>query len=38
MGDPVNDVGRPIAFLASEESAFITGSTIALDGGVTYLR
>lgn len=38
MGDLVNDIGRPIAFLASDESAFITGSTFSLDGGMTYLR
>jgi NAD(P)-dependent dehydrogenase (short-subunit alcohol dehydrogenase family) len=38
MGHLVNDVGRPVAFLASDESAFITGSTLSLDGGMTYLR
>jgi NAD(P)-dependent dehydrogenase (short-subunit alcohol dehydrogenase family) len=38
MGDPVEDIGQPIAFLASEESRFITGSTLALTGGMTYLR
>jgi NAD(P)-dependent dehydrogenase (short-subunit alcohol dehydrogenase family) len=38
MGDPVADIGRPIAFLASDDSAFITGSTLALDGGLNYLR
>jgi NAD(P)-dependent dehydrogenase (short-subunit alcohol dehydrogenase family) len=38
MGDLVKDIGQPIAFLASDESAFITGSTLSLDGGQTYLR
>jgi len=38
MGDPATDIGQPIAFLASDESAFITGSTLSLDGGLSYLR
>jgi len=38
MGDPVEDIGQPIAFLASDESRFITGTTVALTGGLTYLR
>lgn len=38
MGEPLTDIGMPIAFLASDESRFITGSTIALDGGKGYLR
>jgi NAD(P)-dependent dehydrogenase (short-subunit alcohol dehydrogenase family) len=38
MGDPVEDIGQPIAFLASDESRFITGTTVALTGGMTYLR
>ena len=38
MGDPATDIGQPIAFLASEESKFITGSTFSLDGGLSYLR
>ena len=38
MGDPVEDIGQPIAFLASHESRFITGTTVALTGGMTYLR
>jgi len=38
MGDLVEDIGQPIAFLASDESRFITGSTLALTGGMTYLR
>ncbi len=38
MGNPIEDIGQPIAFLASDESRFITGSTFALDGGKSYLR
>jgi NAD(P)-dependent dehydrogenase (short-subunit alcohol dehydrogenase family) len=38
MGEPVADIGEPVAFLASDESQFITGSTFPLDGGQTYLR
>lgn len=38
IGDPEKDIGRPIAFLAGEDSGFITGSTVMLDGGLTYLR
>ena len=38
MGDPVEEIGQPIAFLASDESRFITGSTFALDGGKSYLK
>jgi NAD(P)-dependent dehydrogenase (short-subunit alcohol dehydrogenase family) len=38
IGDPELDIGRPIAFLASDDSAFITGSTLMLDGGLGYLR
>jgi meso-butanediol dehydrogenase/(S,S)-butanediol dehydrogenase/diacetyl reductase len=38
IGDPENDIGKPIAFLASDDSAFITGSTLMLDGGLGYLR
>ncbi len=38
IGDPVEDIGQPIAFLASDESRFITGTTVALTGGLTYLR
>jgi NAD(P)-dependent dehydrogenase (short-subunit alcohol dehydrogenase family) len=38
IGDPELDIGRPIAFLAGDDSRFITGSTLMLDGGLTYLR
>lgn len=38
LGDPATDIGRPNVFLASDDSAFITGSTLSPDGGVSYLR
>jgi 2-hydroxycyclohexanecarboxyl-CoA dehydrogenase len=38
IGDPETDIGRPIAFLAGDDSKFITGSTLMLDGGLTFLR
>lgn len=38
IGDPVEDVGAGIVFLCSEESRYVTGSTLMLDGGSTYLR
>jgi len=34
MGEPI-DVARLVAFLASDEAAFITGQAIAIDGGMT---
>jgi NAD(P)-dependent dehydrogenase (short-subunit alcohol dehydrogenase family) len=36
IGDPEKDIGRPIAFLASDEGAYITGSVLMLDGGLSY--
>jgi NAD(P)-dependent dehydrogenase (short-subunit alcohol dehydrogenase family) len=38
LGDPERDIGPAIAFLVSEDSRYITGSTLSLDGGITYLR
>jgi NAD(P)-dependent dehydrogenase (short-subunit alcohol dehydrogenase family) len=38
IGDPVTDVGAAIAFLAGAESRYITGTTLMVDGGSTYLR
>jgi NAD(P)-dependent dehydrogenase (short-subunit alcohol dehydrogenase family) len=43
-GQPIGRMGRPeevaalVAFLASDEAAFITGSSYDIDGGLTLLR
>ncbi|WP_108848055.1 SDR family NAD(P)-dependent oxidoreductase [Dietzia lutea] len=33
VGDPVADIGRPVAWLCSGEASYLTGATIPLDGG-----
>ena len=33
-GDPEKDIGRAVVFLASEDSDFITGQTLNVDGGI----
>ncbi|HHX84585.1 MAG TPA: SDR family oxidoreductase [Actinomycetales bacterium] len=33
IGDPVEDVGVPVAWLCSDEARYLTGATIPLDGG-----
>jgi len=38
FGDAEIDIGRPIAWLATEEARFITGTTLMLDGGQMQLR
>jgi NAD(P)-dependent dehydrogenase (short-subunit alcohol dehydrogenase family) len=38
IGDPVSDVGSAIAFLCGPESRYVTGTTLMIDGGQTYLR
>jgi NAD(P)-dependent dehydrogenase (short-subunit alcohol dehydrogenase family) len=38
LGDPEQDVGRVVAFLASEDASYITGTTLMVDGGYSYLR
>jgi NAD(P)-dependent dehydrogenase (short-subunit alcohol dehydrogenase family) len=38
FGDPENDLGKAAAFLASSDASFITGSSLVVDGGTTYLR
>lgn len=33
IGDPVTDIGLPVAWLCSDEASYLTGATIPLDGG-----
>jgi 3alpha(or 20beta)-hydroxysteroid dehydrogenase len=33
-----DEVGRLVAFLASDDASFITGATIPIDGGVTSIQ
>lgn len=33
IGDPLEDIGRPVAWLCAEEARYLTGATIPLDGG-----
>lgn len=37
LGDPLRDLAPVLAFLASDDSRFITGQTIAVDGGLMML-
>lgn len=43
-GQPIGRMGKPeevaalVAFLASEEAAFVTGSAYDIDGGYIHLR
>jgi NAD(P)-dependent dehydrogenase (short-subunit alcohol dehydrogenase family) len=37
LGDPLSDLAPVLAFLASEDSRFITGQTLAVDGGLMML-
>jgi NAD(P)-dependent dehydrogenase (short-subunit alcohol dehydrogenase family) len=36
-GDPETDIGRTVVFLAGPDASFITGCTIAVDGGGTFV-
>jgi NAD(P)-dependent dehydrogenase (short-subunit alcohol dehydrogenase family) len=38
VGDCEIDVGRPVAWLCSDDARYVTGSTLMLDGGQSYLR
>ena len=38
FGDPEADIGRVVVFLCSEEAGFVTGTTLPVDGGRSYLR
>jgi NAD(P)-dependent dehydrogenase (short-subunit alcohol dehydrogenase family) len=37
VGDPERDIGRAAVFLAGPDSAYITGSTLMVDGGGDFL-
>jgi len=36
VGDCENDIGRAVAWLASDEAGYLTGATLPLDGGQAY--
>jgi NAD(P)-dependent dehydrogenase (short-subunit alcohol dehydrogenase family) len=38
VGDPEADIGRAVVFLCGSDSAYLTGATLPLDGGLAYLR
>jgi meso-butanediol dehydrogenase/(S,S)-butanediol dehydrogenase/diacetyl reductase len=38
VGDLESDVGRAVAFLLSDDAAYVTGTTLMADGGQAYLR
>jgi NAD(P)-dependent dehydrogenase (short-subunit alcohol dehydrogenase family) len=38
FGDAEEDIGRPIAWLATDEARFITGTIVMLDGGQMQIR
>ena len=38
LGDPETEIGPVVAFLCGPAASYITGTTIALDGGQAYLR
>ena len=38
MGDCELDIGRAAVYLASDDAAYVTGTTLMVDGGFNYLR
>jgi meso-butanediol dehydrogenase/(S,S)-butanediol dehydrogenase/diacetyl reductase len=38
IGDPETDIGRAVAFLISDDAAYVTGNTMGLDGGRSFIR
>ncbi len=37
-GDPETDLGRAVVFLASSDSAYVTGTTLMVEGGAHFLQ
>jgi NAD(P)-dependent dehydrogenase (short-subunit alcohol dehydrogenase family) len=37
-GDPEADIGRAVVYLAGKDGAYVTGTTLMVDGGYNYLR
>jgi NAD(P)-dependent dehydrogenase (short-subunit alcohol dehydrogenase family) len=38
VGDPEHDIGRAVVYLAGPDGRYVTGTTLMVDGGYTYLR
>jgi NAD(P)-dependent dehydrogenase (short-subunit alcohol dehydrogenase family) len=38
VGDPELDVGRAVVWLCSPDASYVTGTTLVVDGGQSYLR
>ena len=38
FGHAEQDIGRVVAWLASDEAGYLTGSTIMVDGGQMFVR
>jgi NAD(P)-dependent dehydrogenase (short-subunit alcohol dehydrogenase family) len=38
MGEAEADIGRAAVYLASDDAAYVTGTTLMVDGGFNYLR
>lgn len=38
LGDPETDIGRAAVYLASDDASYVTGTTLMVDGGFSYLR